>query len=81
MLKARLRFFTVYHLRTNKQAKQINQTLKQFLYYYVNYYQDYWRKLLSMTQIAMNSRVSNVTKISLYFANFDRELNLFEQKL
>ena len=29
----------------------------------------------------MNSRVSNTTKISSYFINFDKESNLFEQKL
>ena len=34
-----------------------------------------------MTQIAMNSRVSNTTKISSYYANFDKESNLFEQNL
>ena len=34
-----------------------------------------------MIQIAMNSRVSNTTKISPYFANFGKEPNLFEQEL
>ena len=34
-----------------------------------------------MTQIAMNSRVSNTTKILSYFANFGKKSNLFEQKL
>ena len=34
-----------------------------------------------MTQIAINNRTSNTTKISLYFVNFGKESNLFEQKL
>ena len=34
-----------------------------------------------MIQIAMNSRVSNTTKISSYFANFNKKLNLCEQEL
>ena len=34
-----------------------------------------------MTQIAINSRISNTTRISSYFANFDRKPNLFEQEL
>ena len=34
-----------------------------------------------MTQIAINSKVSNTIKISSYFINFDKESNLFEQKL
>ena len=34
-----------------------------------------------MTQIAMNSRVSNTTKISSYFVNFGKKSNLFKQEL
>ena len=34
-----------------------------------------------MTQIAMNSKISNTTKISFYFANYGRELNLFRKEL
>ena len=34
-----------------------------------------------MIQIAMNSRVSNTTKISSYFVNFKKKPNLFEQEL
>ena len=34
-----------------------------------------------MTQIAMNSRVSDTTKISSYFVNFEKKSNLFEQEL
>ena len=34
-----------------------------------------------MTQIAMNSKASNTTKIFSYFINFEKESNLFEQEL
>ena len=34
-----------------------------------------------MTQIAMNNRVSNTTKILSYFVNFKKKSNLFEQEL
>ena len=81
ILGTRLRLFTAYHLRTDEQTERINQILKQYLYHYVNYHQDNWVELLSMTQIAMNNKVSNTTKISLYFVNFDKESNLFKQEL
>ena len=32
-----------------------------------------------MTQLALNVKVSKTTKITSYFANFGRELNLFER--
>ena len=81
ILKVRLRFFTIYHPQTDEQTKQINQTLKQYLYHYINYHQDNWVKLLLVTQIAINSRVLNTTKISSYFVNYDRKPNLFGQEL
>ena len=81
MLEARLRFFTAYHSRTDEQTERINQTLKQYLRHYVNYHQDSWVELLSMIQIAMNSKISNTIKISFYFVNHGRESNLFERKL
>ena len=81
MLKARLRLFTAYHPRTDGQTERTNQTLKQYLRHYVNYHQDNWVELLPMTQIAMNNKISNTTKISSYFVNYERESNLFEKKL
>ena len=34
-----------------------------------------------MTQLTLNARVSNTTKISSFFANFEKNFNLFESKL
>ena len=48
MLRVKFRLFKVYHSRIDEQTKRTNQTLKQYLYYYINYYQDNWIKLLSM---------------------------------
>ncbi len=33
-----------------------------------------------MTQLALNAKVSNITKITLFFANYNKKLNLFEKK-
>jgi len=33
-----------------------------------------------MTQLTLNARVSNITKITSFFVNYDRELNLFEKE-
>ena len=33
-----------------------------------------------MIQIAMNSKIFDTTRISSYYANFEREFNLFEQE-
>jgi len=33
-----------------------------------------------MAQLALNAKVSNTTKVTPFFANYDKGLNLFEEK-
>jgi len=33
-----------------------------------------------MTQLALNAKVLNITKITSFFANYSKELNLFEEE-
>jgi len=33
-----------------------------------------------MTQLTLNAKISNITKITSFFANYDREFNLFEKE-
>ncbi len=36
--------------------------------------------LLFITQLALNTKISNITKITLFFVNYSKKLNLFEEK-
>ncbi len=33
-----------------------------------------------MTQLALNAKVLNITKITLFFANYNKKLNLFKKE-
>ena len=33
-----------------------------------------------MTQLALNAKISNITKITSFFANYNKELNLFKKE-
>ncbi len=33
-----------------------------------------------MTQLALNAKVSNITKITSFFVNYNKEFNLFEKE-
>ncbi len=33
-----------------------------------------------MTQLALNAKVSNITKITLFFVNYNKKLNLFKKE-
>jgi hypothetical protein len=33
-----------------------------------------------MTQLALNAKILDITKITLFFVNYDKKLNLFEEE-
>ena len=55
----------------------MNQSLKQYLRHYINDTQSNWVKLLLMAQLTLNVKISNTTKATPFFANFEKESNLF----
>ena len=77
MLRIKLRMSTTFHPQTNEQTKRTNQSLKQYLRHYINNTQSNWVKLLFMTQLTLNVKISNTTKVTSFFANFGKESNLF----
>ena len=77
MLRTKLKMSTTYHPQTNEQTKRVNQSLKQYLRHYVNSAQTNWVKLLPMAQLILNVKVSNTTKTTPFFANYEKESNLF----
>lgn len=64
------RLSTTYHPQTNGQTERVNQTLEQYLQYYINYQQDNWAGLLSLTQFVYNNTIHTTTKETLFFANY-----------
>ena len=59
--------FTAFHSQTDDQMKQQNQTLKHYLWCYVNYLQDDWVQQLLLAEHVYNSTVHSVIKISSFF--------------
>ena len=54
----------------NRQTERLNQTMKQYLRYYVNYQQTNWIELLPVTQLAYNSAATETTEVSSFYANY-----------
>jgi len=76
MLATRLRLSTAYHPVTDGQTERTNQSLGH-LRHYVNNTHSNWVSLLPMAQLAPNAKVSDTTKVTLFFANYGKEPNLF----
>jgi len=69
-----------YHSITNGQIEWTNQSLEQYLRHYINNTYSNWVSLLSMAQLALNAKVLDTIKVTLFFANYDKEFNLFEKE-
>jgi hypothetical protein len=59
---------TAYHPETNGQTERMNQTLEQYLRFYLSYSQNDWVELLPLAQFAVNSAPSETTGISPFEA-------------
>jgi hypothetical protein len=75
-LNMKLHYTSGYYPEGDRQTKQTNQTLKQFLRIYCNYQQDNWFELLSLAEFAYNNALNSTTGISPFFANKGHYPNL-----
>ena len=73
----KLRLSTAFHPQTDEQTERTNQTMKAYLRHYVNFSQSNWVTLLPTAQLAYNNARSETTKISPFFANFEKHPNTF----
>ena len=65
-----------FHLQTDGQTKQMNQKLEQYLQFFVDHRQKDWPEWLALVEFAVNNKVHSATKISLFMANYGRELRM-----
>ena len=73
----KLKLSIAFHPITDSQTERINQILEVYLRYYVNYAQDNQVSLLLIAQLALNNHYTDTTRISLFYANFGKDPNLF----
>jgi hypothetical protein len=67
---------TAYHPQTNGQTERANQTVKQYLRFYMNYQQDNWVNLLPMAQYAYNDATHEATGETPFFLNSGYETTI-----
>ena len=54
----------------------MNQKLEQYLRLFIDYRQKDWPKWLALAEFAINNKVYSAIKISLFIANYGRELRM-----
>jgi len=58
--------------------EHMNQELEQYLWFFVDHRQKDWPEWLASAKFAINNKVHSTTKVSLFIANYDRELRMGE---
>jgi len=76
MLDIETKLLTSFYPQTDKQIEHMNQELEQYLQFFVNYRQKDWPEWLVSAEFIINNKVYLTTKVSLFIANYERELRM-----
>ena len=76
MLEIKTKLLTFFHLQIDRQTKQINQELEQYLWFFVDYKQKDWPEQLVIAEFAVNNKTYLATNMSLFIVNSSRELRM-----
>jgi len=76
MLGIETRLSTAFHPQTDGQTERMNQELEQYLRFFIEHRQKDWPEWLASAEFAVNNKVHTATKVSLFMANYGRELRM-----
>jgi len=54
----------------------MNQELEQYLWFFIEHRQKDWPEWLAMAEFTVNNKVYTATKVSLFMANYRKELRM-----
>jgi len=70
LLGIRPRMSTAFHLQTDRQTEQLNQTIEAYLRAFVSKEQDNWVRLLLMAEFAYNNSTTMGNGMFPFYANY-----------
>ena len=76
MLGIKTKLLTAFHPQMDGQTEHMNQELEQYLQFFVDHRQKDWPGWLALAEFAVNNKVHSTTKMSLFMANYRRELRM-----
>ena len=76
MLSIKTKLSTAFHSQMDGQTEHMNQELEQYLRFFVDHRQKDWPEWLALAEFAVNNKVHSMIKMSLFMANYGRELRM-----
>jgi len=66
----------IFHPQTDGQTERMNKKLEQYLRFFIDHRQKDWSEWLALAEFAINNKIHSATKMSLFIANYGRELRM-----
>ena len=76
MLGIKIKLSTAFHPQIDGQTERMNQELEQYLQFFIENRQKDWLKWLAAAEFAINNKIHMATKVSLFMANYSKELRM-----
>ena len=76
ILGVEIKLSTMFHSQTDGQMERLNQELEQYLRFFIDHRQKDWPEWLASAEFTINNKIHLVTKMSLFMANYRRELRI-----
>ena len=76
MLEIETRLSIMFYPQTYGQTEQMNQELEQYLWFFIDHRQKDRPEWLVSVEFVVNNKVHTATKVSLFMANYGRELRM-----
>ena len=80
MLEIETKLSTSFHPQIDEQTEHMNQKLKQYLQFFIDYKQKDWQEQLASAEFAINNKTHSTTKVSPFIANYGREVRILGKK-
>ena len=76
MLGIKTKLSTTFHPQIDGQTERMNQELEQYLQFFIEHRQKDWPEWMAAAEFAINNKVHTATKVSLFMANYGREMRM-----
>jgi len=76
MLGIQMKLSTAFYPQSDEQTEYMNQKLEQYLQFFVDHRQKDWPEWLASAEFAVNNKIHSTTKVSLFMANYGREVRM-----
>ena len=76
MLGIETKLSIAFHPQTNSQTERMNQELEQYFRFFIDHRQKDWLEWLVSAEFIVNNKTHLATKVSLFIANYGRELRM-----